>query len=79
MRSTQQIGPRPKGRFDRKSAFLAAYAQCASIKAAAKAAGVSRRRHYKWLQASPDYQANSKKPECFAAAGPLEEIGPPAD
>jgi hypothetical protein len=53
MGSTQQASPRAKGRLDLKSAFLAAYAECASIKGAAKAARVSRQRHYKWLANRP--------------------------
>src|SRR5215831_1777116 len=51
MRSPKRA--RPKTRFDQR-AFLAAYAECASIKGAAKAAGIHRQRHYEWL-CDPDY------------------------
>jgi hypothetical protein len=42
---------------DRKRAFLAAYAICASVKAAAVASGVPRSRHYDWLKTDADYHA----------------------
>lgn len=40
----------------RRAAFLAAYAQCANITAAAEAADVPRQTHYDWL-ADPEYAA----------------------
>ena len=52
--------PRPRRKpkiRDRKSAFLAAYAVCASIAQAAKAAGVTRRAHYDWQRQDPQYPA----------------------
>ena len=52
--------PRPRRPLkirDRKSAFLAAYAACASITQAAKAAGVDRRAHYDWQRQDPQYPA----------------------
>jgi hypothetical protein len=42
---------------DRKSAILAAYAVCASITGAAKAAGLALRAHYDWQQQDPEYRA----------------------
>jgi hypothetical protein len=58
--TTPQKPPRPRRPpkiRDRKSAFLAAYAVCASIAQAAKAAGVARRAHYDWQRQDPDYPA----------------------
>jgi hypothetical protein len=52
---------------DRQAAFLAAYSECVSIKAAAKAVGVNRQRHYKWLQASPDYCRKFEETKMLAA------------
>lgn len=48
--------PRTKGKAAQR-AFLAAYANCASITKAAKAAGLDRRAHYDWLEHDPDYPA----------------------
>jgi hypothetical protein len=59
MRSEQQAGPGPERQsraISRQSAFLAAYAECGSITAAAKASRVNRRRHYKWLQNDSAYR-----------------------
>jgi hypothetical protein len=39
----------------RKRAFLAAYSECGIVKAAAKAAGISRELHYEWLMLDPAY------------------------
>lgn len=46
----------------KKAAFLAAYAECASITEAAKIAGISRDAHYKWMKSDSDY------PNAFAVA-----------
>jgi hypothetical protein len=52
---------RPKGRtLDKKSAFLAAYVVCASIRTAAKAAHINVRRHYDWLR-DADYGLRFKQ------------------
>lgn len=39
----------------KKTAFLAAFAQCATVSSAAEAARVHRNQHYRWLQ-DPEYQ-----------------------
>lgn len=54
----------------RRSAFLAAYADCGNITAAAAAAGVSRQKHYEWLD-DPDYAARFDQTH-EAAADALE-------
>lgn len=41
----------------KRSAFLAAYAECGVVSRAAKAAGVERSKHYGWLKSDPAYLA----------------------
>ncbi len=53
--------PRLRGKAGQR-AFLAAFAECASITKAAKAAGVNRRAHYDWMEADKSY------PERFEVA-----------
>jgi hypothetical protein len=66
-------GLQPQSRaIARQTAFLTAYEECASIKAAAKAARVSRQRHYKWLQTDPDYRRKFEKAKILAV-GALED------
>lgn len=52
-------------------AFLAAYGQTAMISRAAKAVGISRDCHYKWL-AQPEY-VKAFEEACMVAAGVMEE------
>lgn len=47
----------------KRAAFLAAYAETATIRYAAEAAGVDRVQHYRWLALDPEYKA------AFEAAG----------
>lgn len=57
-----QPAKRTSRTIDHKSAFLAAYSICASIRHAAKAAHVNRRRHYEWLaEQGSDYPARFKQ------------------
>jgi hypothetical protein len=70
MKVSQRDGTGPQCQssvIGRQSAFLAAYAECVSIKAAAKAARVNRRRHYKWLETDPDYRKKFKETQMLAA------------
>jgi hypothetical protein len=53
--------------WDKKPAFLAAYAECGSIKRAAASVGLNRRRHYDWLQTSPGYRAKFEETKIYAA------------
>jgi hypothetical protein len=46
----------------KKAAVLAAYPECGTITHAARAAGVSRRIHFKWMKSDPQYH------EAFEAA-----------
>jgi hypothetical protein len=63
--------PKPKRasrtpRIDKRSAFLAAYAECGSIRDAAKAARIERSAHYRWLKADPDYFARFQEADAHA-------------
>ena len=44
-----------KSAHPKKRAFLAVYPGCGTIKAAAEAVKIDRRRHYEWLAADPEY------------------------
>ncbi len=57
---------------DRKSAFLTAYAKLARITEAAKAAGVDRAQHYRWMTEDPDYPARFQD-ACRDAAQTIED------
>jgi hypothetical protein len=41
----------------KKAAFLAAFAECGRVSAAARSAKVTRAMHYRWLEEDPDYPA----------------------
>jgi hypothetical protein len=63
--------PKPKRaprtpRIDKRAAFLAAYAECGSIRDAAKAARIERSAHYRWLKADPDYFARFQEADAHA-------------
>jgi hypothetical protein len=53
-------------RIDKRAAFLAAYAECGSIRDAAKAAHIERSAHYRWLKADPDYFARFQEADARA-------------
>jgi hypothetical protein len=53
-------------RIDKRSAFLAAYAECGSIRDASKAARIERSAHYRWLKADPDYFARFQEADAHA-------------
>jgi len=46
-----------RGSLRKRRAFLAAYAEYGSIRAAAKAAGMDRSNHYEWMKDVPGYAA----------------------
>lgn len=50
----------------KKAAFLASFAETATITHAARAAEIDRVTHYKWLQADPDYAAAFHEAEAEA-------------
>lgn len=56
----------------KKAAFLAAFATCARIDKAAKAAKLNRALHYRWLKEDADYPA-AFKAACEQAAQTLED------
>lgn len=51
--STRTLAQRKKK--SAQAAFLVAYAECGTIRHAAKAAGIGRRTHYEWIDADPEY------------------------
>src|ERR1035441_493946 len=51
----------------RARAFLAAYRQTCNITASAKAAGISPRQHYRWLDQHPTYKAAFERSQVIAA------------
>ena len=57
---------------DKRPAFLAAYRVCASVKAAARAARISRQAHYNWLREDADYHVKFRE-AAIEAAGALED------
>jgi hypothetical protein len=67
---TNQVGHGRKQRraVDTKSAFLAAFRVCASITEAAKAAGLDRALHYRWLADDPTYPTQFEAARLSAAA-----------
>ena len=55
MAGEKQASTRRPAALARQNAFLAAYASCGCIKAAAQAARIKRTRHYEWLRNDSEY------------------------
>jgi hypothetical protein len=75
-RSKTTNAGKPRGRkrnvVDKKSAFLAALGECATIKGAAKAARIARSTHFQWMTDDPHYPARFAEARSKAALA-LEE------
>ncbi|GAB4146535.1 MAG: hypothetical protein Tsb009_19240 [Planctomycetaceae bacterium] len=56
-----------------KRKFLAAFGECGQVSLAAKAAGVARSAHYRWLENDPEYTEQFKEVQEVAAAALEDE------
>jgi len=57
----------------KKAAFLSAYAECATVRRAAEAAGISTTSHYRWLESDPEYVAAFEEAERLSVKSLEEE------